>query len=183
MANKLDNYDLDEYKRQFQTVFNTDFAFSRRFAKEIDHILCRNLATIKDFEAHETEQDKQTDIDGIDREISISPISVGVRIRRLPYFRYRDFTIDTKEFSSPPYPKYYFYGYGDDETTGIAFYVLFDFQQFMKLAKSGKMKGQLRKNKTHSRVDFLAFPLKDIMTNCRVIDHNGSKPSNLEDFA
>ena len=176
-----DSFDLDEYKRQFEVVFNDDFGFSRRFAKDIDQILCRNLARIKDFEAHETEEDKQIDIEGIDRRLSVNT-SVGVRIRRLPYIRYKDFTIDTKEFGSPPYPKYYFYGYGDDETTGIAYYILFDFEQFIKLAKSGKIKGKLQKNEQHSKVYFLAFPIPEIMAKCRIVDHNGERPSNLEDF-
>ena len=176
------NYEQDEYKRHFQTVFDDDFGFSRRFKKEVDQILCRNLATMKDYEQHETEQDKQKDISGTDRGLSPPLIPIGVRIRRLPYIRYKDFTIDTKEFAAPSHPKYYFYGYGDDETTGIAFYILFDFEQFMKLAKSGKLKGKLQKNEKHSKVYFLAFPIPEIMAKCRILDHNGAKPQNLEDF-
>jgi len=171
----------DEYREAFEKVFTNDLAFSRKFSDIIDKILLKNLAQIRNHEKRKTNEDIKADNLGYDRTIYVPKIPIGVRMRREFYWNYFDFTVDTKEWNRSTYPNFYFYGYGNEDSLKIKFYILFNYKEFKCLVEKKLIEGKLCKNTEHSLVLFWAFSLTDILKKCKVIDYEGDIPS-LEDF-
>lgn len=166
--------DFGDYFNHFQRVFDDDFGFSRKFKKTADKILLANLVEMRDHEQRETEEDIIADTNGADRTIQLSPKPIGVRVRREKYLHFADFTIDTKEWTKTKHPHFYLYAYGNPATKQFLFYMLWYYKEFKKLVTDGKIKPSMEKNKTHSTVKFLAFPLKEIFDKCSVLDFGGT---------
>lgn len=169
--------DPDDYYNRFRKVFTDDFGFSRKFKREIDKILMGNLAKIKDYEAHENEKDWLNDAQGLDRTIHFPKVDVGIRVRRdKPYYISKaEFTIDFKEWNNKEYPHYYLYGYGNEQTRKLRFYMLFDYRNFRRLVDAGKIKAVIERNKKHSSVYFKCFKLRKIFENHATVGVGGEK--------
>ena len=165
---------LDEYKAYFKAIFTIDSKFSQKFKKEIDQIILRNLVEIRDHETQPSESDRLKDLSGFDRTIKVAPTTMGRRIRRECWISKAEFTMDTKEWASPTQPQYYIFGYGNETTHHLSFYILWNHKEFMSLAKKNAIKHGMEKNKRHSRVQFLTFSLKKIFDKCHILDFGGT---------
>lgn len=176
--------ELEEYLNHFKLIFHKDVGFSRKFTSQVNNIIRKNFAKILDHERHDTDEDKQKDLAGIDRTIHIPKmdIPIGVRIRREYALDWCEYTVDLKEYSNKNQPSYYFIGFADKKSSipnskeaNLRLWVLFNYRKFIELAKSGILKPKLCKNKRHSTVYFYAFSLKQICTKCPIIDISGEK--------
>lgn len=189
-------YSLEDYLKQFKAVFIEDNAFSQKFKRQIDKIILSNLIEIHDHETQPTEQDRTNDINGFDRTITLPITPLGRRIRRNQWLKKADFTVDLKEWTKPTKPNYYIYGYANDQETELVFYMFWNYKEFVRLVKEGKIHNGNEKNRNHSTVPFLTFPLKEIFDKCHVLDFGGtpeairqvlgnnpSKNSKLGEFA
>jgi len=174
---KLNN--LEEYKAHFQPVFTKDLNFSKKFYKETNAIIMRNLSFLINNETNNLEQDQK----GYDRTLKIPTINYGVRIRRQQYQHYWEFTVDEQEWRKPTYPHIYLYGYGElndqQKPKPLSAYILFDYQKFRKLAKQNIIKHSIQQNQKHSLVRFLCFKLEDIFKHNLVIDYSGNAQKTL----
>ena len=172
--------DLDDYKKLFAPIFADDFNFSRRFKQETDTILARNIAYIVDHELHETESDKTADLKGYDRTIKIPAYSYGVRIRRIQYQHFWQFTVDEQEWQKQTHPYLYIFGYGEldqqQKALPLASYILFNYHKFVELGKNETIKHSIEQNQKHSWVKFLCFSIDAIFQHKLAIDWGGTNP-------
>jgi len=170
---------MSEYQERYREIFEIDFRFSRDFASEIDKLVLQHLSIVRDYERRETEIDKIRDSQGIDREIS-AKFTFGSRIRRSNALKWREFTVDTKEWNLSTYPNYYFFAYTDHVKHKILFWMIFDYRKLRKLVEEGKIKYGIEQNDEHSGVPFLTFKLKDIFDSHLVIAFGGERSISIE---
>jgi len=163
----------DEYYNRYKLIFAGDFSYSRKFAKCANAIIMRNIAEIHDHEKRMTEQDKEKDLYGADRTITVAPFTCGLRVRRLQYLKFAEFTMDTKEFAKKSQPDYYIWGYGNDHEDSLLFYMFWNHRQFMKLARENAIKHGIEQNSKHSAVQFLTFKATDIFDKCDILECGG----------
>jgi len=169
---------LEEYKKYFESIFISDTGFSEQFRPLAKRILLQNVAIIYDHERHETKEDKQKDLQGIDDTIRINckvPCALRVRRDKPKYIAKGDFTIDTKEWRIGIEKRYYVYGYGIQKPPRFRLYVFFDYSALKKAERLGKIKGKLEHNYDHSRVPFWCFKLSEMFEIGLILDWGGEK--------
>jgi hypothetical protein len=173
---------LDEYKEHFHFIFTADIAFSRLFTLAANQIIVKNFALLVNHERHETENDLQKDLQGIDRSVKLPNLEgFGLRVRRDKpnYIAWADFTVDDKEWIEGK-SKYYVYGYGNSETKQFRFYILFNYQKLKELVEKATIKRRDRRpNKDHSRVYLNCYGIKDLYNNDLILDYGG-EPDLIE---
>jgi hypothetical protein len=165
---------LDEYKEHFNFIFTQDVAFSQLFRHTARQIIVKNLALIIDHERHEKEDDWQKDLQGIDMTVKVD-LPIGLRVRRdkPKYIAWADFSVDDKEFAEGK-SKYYVFGYGNEQTKQLRFYILFNYQKFKELVLKGIIKRHdRRRNKPHSLVYANYYKIKDLYKNNLIMDYDG----------
>lgn len=168
-----------EYKERYQVPFIRDLGLSKEYRLDGHTILLRELGQIYDYEADLGEQPCLKDMQGYDLEIDLR-FGFGQRVRDITKARYKDFTIDEKEWAnelkSPHY--YYFYAYAYDPDRDhkhlIDFWMIFDLKRLKRLHSEGKIKNHMGKNNKHSSVPFMAFDIKDILKHDLIITYYGT---------
>jgi len=165
----------EDYFSKYAEPFRTDLHFSRDYSADADRIVWTHIATIHDYEKHDTPEDKQMDLAGYDREIRLP--RYGIRVRREKWITKAEFTVDIKEWALKiKHPrKYYFFGYTSSIKHALKFWMIFDYKKFKKLATEGKIKYGQETNREHSAVDFLTFKIKDIFNHRLVLCYGGDK--------
>ena len=166
--------DIREYFEKYNDVFAEDFAFSRKFASQINRILVETEATLYDYEEHKNPEDFVKDKMGYDRCLKLD-IKYGARVRRYDYLeKWFDFTVDFKEWQISD-AEIYFYGWADSKESEIILWILFDYKKLKELDKQGKIKKIKQINETHSKVPFWAINFNQLYDYGIIIEFGGKK--------
>lgn len=166
----------EEHQDKYKLIFTSDLNFSKKFEAEIRYALSvirlppkiiNNLGTYLDLKKGE--------------DLSMrEPLSrIGTRIRRyysekgFCYKTKNEFTQDFKEQATAELDRY-FYGYSNPQETGLDSYIIFDYADFLKGRKNGKIPiKDTPKNNNHSQVSFNCWSLKGIEKHCRIFRKHG----------
>lgn len=156
----------DEYKTEFELVWQGDLEFSRGFMPEIMGI----LGAIK-FQDVEIRNNENTLLDLQGSDLTIlppDPLQIGVRVRRNYALRWDEFTQDDKERRTMSCDVY-FLGYADKREEQLVSYMVWDGHEFEVKRNDGTIPlASRQQNKIHSRVYFNCYSNCDIARHCRI---------------
>lgn len=160
-------------------IWDGDLGLSRKHMPQITKNLQRLFNPTEIIDNEGTELDKQ----GHDLTLLYEngdTHSVGVRVRRRDKKHYDDFTKDTKEIAQMECD-FYWYGYESPNRKYVSDYLVFNHKDFINAVNSDLITSTNEQNYKHSNVPFKAYPLYQIIENCKIYDKNGiigwKKPS------
>jgi hypothetical protein len=153
---------LDEYKQQYETVFQGDIGFSRKFMPQIQAVLDSITLPKKIRNNEGTELDKQGS------DLTVMPLQIGVRVRRNYARRWDQFTQDDKERQQMSCDVY-FLGYANPEETQLVSYMIWNGGEYEQLRDTSAIPMRERiQNFDHSLVYFNCYSNQDIAENCTI---------------
>lgn len=163
----------EDYKKRYEVAFQGDVKFSQEFMPDIQAIL-NEINFPK-----EIQDNMGTELNSHGYDLTIKPIQIGVRIRRFKYLSYDQFTQDDKERATMTCD-YYFFGYADQDETGLVSYMVFDYKDYER-QRGERLWGtenipcvDRRQNKKHSLVYFNCYRNNDILKHCKIYARSGN---------
>lgn len=156
----------EEYKAQFEVVWQADLSFSRKFMPEILAILGRI-----NFQDREIRNNEGTELDSRGSDLTIlpsRPLQIGVRVRRNYAARWDEFTQDDKERTKMNCDVY-FLGYADKQEERLVSYMIWDGNEYAAKRDDDIIPlASRQQNKKHGKVYFNCYRNRDIAKQCHV---------------
>lgn len=162
----------EEYKTEFEVMWQADLGLSRKFMSEILSILEKI-----DFQDTVIRNNEGTELDlqGSDLTLLPSrPLQIGVRVRRNYAVKWDQFTQDDKERTAMNCDVY-FLGYADEQEERLVSYMVWDGNEYARKRDSGVIPlASRQQNKKHSKVFFNCYRNRDIAENCHIYEIAGN---------
>lgn len=167
----------NEYRAQYEIVFQGDMSFSKRMMRFVQRILHGILLPMS------ISDNAGAPPDFVGHDLTIKPLQIGVRVRRHQFKRYGQFTQDDKERLTMSCDVYFF-GYATTGEDGLDSYLVFDGYDYEKHRGTDLIPVRERcENRKHSLVPFNCYDLDDIIGNCEVYAmHNIARKGQLALF-